>query len=233
MDANLQVQALVVALGAEIAHRLTHADRGCDGAVRRLECCHHGVANCLHDGAPFGRDDFQQQPEMLVDEIECNEVAYPLIELGRVLEIAEKEGKAQDLEALSDGQRVGLIDVAESLIGEQPLRGKYGLASLQEVFERLVRYPYGRQYSTVGAVLQGQTQRSRVQDHGIDWDLHLVEDHGQVLALAHLLAPDIQKLGSVRHWVEDDYPAFRQLQREDCPSPWRQLDPFECDLLQH
>ena len=33
MDADLQVQALVLALGAEIARRFAHADRGGNGAI--------------------------------------------------------------------------------------------------------------------------------------------------------------------------------------------------------
>jgi hypothetical protein len=43
-------------------------------AVRRLEGRHDGIADGLHHGAPFGRDDLPQQPEMLVDEIEGDEV---------------------------------------------------------------------------------------------------------------------------------------------------------------
>src|SRR6202040_645327 len=107
MDANLQAQALVLALGAEIAHRLAHADRGGDAAVRRLEGRHHGIANGLHNCTPFGGDDLLKQPEMLVDEIEGDEVANTFIKLGRAFEIAEQESKAQDLEALADGERVG------------------------------------------------------------------------------------------------------------------------------
>jgi hypothetical protein len=49
MDTDLQVQALMMALDAEIASRLAHADRGGDGAIRRLESRHHGIANGLHD----------------------------------------------------------------------------------------------------------------------------------------------------------------------------------------
>ena len=41
------------------------------------------------DGPPFGRDNLLQQPEMLVDEIEGDEVTDALIELSGVLEITE------------------------------------------------------------------------------------------------------------------------------------------------
>src|SRR4051812_8846733 len=105
----------MLALGAEIAHRLAHADRSGNGAVGRLEGRHYGVANGLHDRAPFGRDDLLQQAEMLVDEIEGGEVADALIEFGGVPEIAEQESQAQYLEVLADGERVGPVDVAEGL----------------------------------------------------------------------------------------------------------------------
>src|SRR5580692_13153597 len=113
MDAQLQAQALMLTLGAEIAHRFAHADRSGNGAVRRLEGRHHGIANGLHDRAPFGRDNLLQQPEMLVDEIEGGEVTNALIELGGAPEITEQESQTQDLEALADGERVGPVDVAE------------------------------------------------------------------------------------------------------------------------
>src|SRR5258705_9513745 len=168
MDANLQAQALMLTLGAKIAHRLTHADRSGTGAVRRLEGRHHGIANGLHDGSPLGRDNLLQQPEMLVDEIEGDEVTDALIELGGTPEITEQESQAQDLEALADGQRVGPVDVAEGLIGEETLCRKNGLASLQEVVQRLVRHPYSRQHATLGAVFQSQPQWPVPQGNGVN-----------------------------------------------------------------
>src|SRR3984957_13309807 len=154
MDANLQSQALVLALGAEIARRLAHANCGGDAAVRDFDGRHHGIANSLHDGTPFGGDDLLKQSEMFVDEIEGDEVADTFIKLSRVFEITERERKAQDLEALGDGERVGPVDIAEGRVGEEALRGEYGLASLQKIVQRLVCHPYGRQYSTVGTVQQ-------------------------------------------------------------------------------
>src|SRR6195256_230381 len=156
MDAHLQVQALMLTLGAKIAHRLAHADRGGNGAVRRLEGRHHGIANGLHDRPSFGGDNLLQQPEMLVDEIEGDEVTDALIELGGVLEITEQESQAQDLEALADGERFGPVDVAKGLIGEETSCSENGLASLHEVAQRLVLHPYSRQHATLGTVFQSQ-----------------------------------------------------------------------------
>src|SRR3984893_5765064 len=169
---------------------------------------------------------------MLVDEIEGDEVADAVIEPGGVLEIAEQESQAQDLEALADGERLGPVDVAKSLVGEETLCREYGLASLQQVVQRLVRQPYRRQHATLGAVFQSQPQWPGAQGNGVDRDLDLVEDHGQVLALARLLAADIQELGGMRHRVEHDQRARRQLQREDGPLSRRQVDAFERELRQ-
>src|SRR6202051_2540289 len=152
MDAHLQAQALVLTLGTKIAHRLAHADRSGNGAVRRLEGRHHRIANGFHDGPPFGRDNLLQQPEMLVDEIEGDEVTDALIERSGILEITEQERQAQDLKVLADGERFRPVDVAEGLIGEKTLCSENGLASPQEVVQHLVRYPYSRQHATRGAV---------------------------------------------------------------------------------
>src|SRR2546428_11077513 len=114
MDAHLQTQALMLTLGAKIAHRLAHADRRGNGAVGRLEGRHDGIANGLRDSPSFGRDDLLQQPEMLIDEVEGCEVTDALIELGGVLEIAEQKSQAEDLETLADGERVGPVDIAKS-----------------------------------------------------------------------------------------------------------------------
>src|SRR5258705_8138601 len=111
----------MLTLGAKIAHRLAHADRGGNGTAGGLEGRHHGIADGLHDGAPFGSNDLLQQPEMLIDEIEGDEVTDVLIERGGVLEVAEQERQAQDLDALADGERVGPVEIAESLVGEEAL----------------------------------------------------------------------------------------------------------------
>src|SRR6201998_3436647 len=230
MDAHLQSQALMLTLGAKIAHRLAHSDRRGNGAVRRLEGRHHGIANGFHDGSPFGRDNLLQQPEMLVDEIEGDEVTDALIERSGVLEIAEQEGQDQTLKALADGERFGPVDVAKGLVGEETLCGENGLASLQEVVQRLVRHPYRRQHPTLGAVFQSQAQWPRAQGNGVDWNLDLVEDDGQVLALARLLAADIKELGRMRHGIEHDKRALRQLHRKDGPFSRWQVNSFERDL---
>ena len=222
----------MLTLGAKIAHRLAHADRCRNGAVGRLEGRHHGIADGLHDRPSFGRDDLLQQPEMLVDEIESREITDAFIELGGILEIAEQESQAQDLEALADGERVGPVDIAKRLIGEQTRCRENRLASLQQVIQRRVRHPYRRQHAAVGAVVQGEAQRPGAQGNGVDGNLDLVEDHRQVLALAGLFAADLQELGRMRHGIEHDQRALRHLQGKDGPLACRQVDDFERDVVQ-
>src|SRR5262249_59462795 len=96
---------------------------------------------------------------MLVDEIEGDEVADPVIERGRAFEIAEQNSQAQDLEALADGECVGPVDVAEGLIAEEALRVENGFASLEELVQRLIHDPYRRQHATIAAVVQREAQR--------------------------------------------------------------------------
>src|SRR6516165_3769479 len=105
---------------------------------------------------------------MLVDEIEGDEVADPVIERGRAFEIAEQKSQAQDLEALAVGERVGSVDVAKGLIGEEALRVENGLAPLHEVVQRLICDPYSRQHATIGAIVQGQAQRPGAKSQRID-----------------------------------------------------------------
>src|SRR5438105_4793048 len=132
----------MLTLGAKIAHRLAHADRSGNGAVRGLEGRHHGIADGLHDRPPLGSDNLLQQPEMLVDEIEGDEVADAVIEPGGVFEITEQESQAQDLEALADGEGAGAVYVSAGRNGKETLGREIGLASLQQVVQRLVRHPY-------------------------------------------------------------------------------------------
>src|SRR5882672_5463161 len=109
--------------GADVRRQDRSSPRACGSqlqwrgpASRRSPSRHHQWSS---RPLPFGRDNLLQQPEMLVDEVEGCEVTDALIEFGGILEIAEQESQAQDLEALADGERVGPVDIAQSLVGEE------------------------------------------------------------------------------------------------------------------
>ena len=52
-------------------------------------------------------------------QIEGHQVADPLVELGGSAQIGEQEGQAGDLQSLVDIERVGPIDVAKRLVGQE------------------------------------------------------------------------------------------------------------------
>src|SRR5579859_5452860 len=121
VDADLQLQILAAAFGVQLFHRLAHAERGGDGMVGRMEGRHHRVANGLDHRAVPGGDNLVQHGKMRAHDVERGDVADPLIEHGRALEVGEKEGEAGNLEALLGVERVGAVKVAEGLVGQQPL----------------------------------------------------------------------------------------------------------------
>lgn len=57
-------------------------------------------------------------------QVEGREVADALVEFRRAAQVGEEESKAGDLQPLVHIERVGAVDVAESLVGEQPLGGE-------------------------------------------------------------------------------------------------------------
>ena len=138
----------------ELAHRVAHAQRRGDRAVGRRECRHHRIADGLDHGAGLGGDDLVQHAEMRPHQIEGDEIADPLVKLGRALEVGEQEGEAGDLEALIDVERVGAVDVAESLVGQQALGGEERLAPAEQIVQLVAGDPHARQHPRIGAVLE-------------------------------------------------------------------------------
>ena len=150
----------------EAAHGLAHPQRRGDRPVGRREGRHHRVADGLHDGAALQGDDLLEHAEVRPHQVEGRQVADAVVELGRALEVGEQEGEAGDLEALVDVQRVGAVDVAERLVGEQALGGQERPAPAEQLVERVARDPYRRQHPRVGAVLDREAQRPRAQRDG-------------------------------------------------------------------
>ena len=70
---------------------------------------------------------------MPLHQIEGDEIANPLVELGRAFEVGEQERQAGDLQPLVDVERVGAVDVAESLVGQEPLGGEEALAAAEQL----------------------------------------------------------------------------------------------------
>ena len=98
---------------------------------------------------------------MRAHQIERGEVADPLIQRGRALEIGEQECQRGDLEALVDVEIVGLEDVAEGLVAQHPLGGQERLALADQMMKRLGGNEDRRQRPHAGLVVERQPQRSR------------------------------------------------------------------------
>ena len=136
---------------------------------------HHGIADGLDHRAFLRGDDLQQRMEMRAHQIECGEIADPLVQGGRALQIGEQEGQRCDLEALIDAEIVGLEDVAEGLVGQHPLCRKKRLALAYQVMERLSRDKNRRQHPHASLIVERQPQRTWPhRDGGAGGRWHLV-----------------------------------------------------------
>ena len=131
----------------------------------------------------------------------------------------------------STSERVGAIDVAEGLVGQEPLGGQERPALAEQMVQLLAGDPHRRQRAHVGAVVERQPQRAGAQLGGAGRRMHLVEDHRQALPLAGRLALDVDEVRGVRHRLEHDDELRRQLQRHRGLFAGRQLDGIERDLL--
>src|SRR5207237_8888793 len=98
---------------------------------------------------------------MLANKVVRHEIANPLIERSRALEIGEQERKTCDLQPLIDIKRVGAKQVAESLIGEEALGRKERRAPAEQMVQLVTGNPKRREHTTVGAILDRQPQRPR------------------------------------------------------------------------
>src|ERR1700719_3454912 len=120
MDADLQQQVLTAAHVIEVAHGLPHAQCGGDRPVGGREGRHNGVADGLDDSTRLGGDDLVEYAEMVFDHVEGDQIADPLVKLGRAFEVGEQESQAGDLEPLLDVYRGGSVYVPEDLFGQHP-----------------------------------------------------------------------------------------------------------------
>ena len=136
--------------------------------LRPDECRHHGIADRLHHGALLRGDDLQQRMEVRAHQIEGGEVADPLVQRGRALEVGEQERQRRDLETLVDIEIVRLEHVAEGLVGQHPLGGEERLALAYQVMERFGGDEDRRQHPHAGLIVERQPQRPRTQRYGSD-----------------------------------------------------------------
>ena len=100
---------------------------------------------------------------MRTHQIECGEIADPLIQRRRALEVGEQEGLRRDLEPLIEVKIVGLEDVAEGLVRQHPFGGEERSAPAEQIVKRACRDEDGRQCPHAGLVVERNAQRARAQ----------------------------------------------------------------------
>ena len=169
--------------------------------------------------------------EMRAHQIEGGEIADPFIERGGAFQVGEQERQRGDLEALIDVEIIRLEDVAKSLVRQHPLGGQDRLALAEQLMERVVGDPDRGKHPVVGLVFERQPQRPGTHHGRAGRRVQLVEDDGELLALAGRLALDIQKMRRMRHRLEHDHELIGQLQRQHRLLARRQLDRLERDLI--
>ncbi len=104
---------------------------------------------------------------MRFHEVECRKVAYSFVKLSRTAEIGEEEGQTGDLQPLIHFYRVGAVDVAEGLVGEQALGSQERAAAAEQTMQGLVRYANRWQGADLGVVLHRNAHRTGPQLKGL------------------------------------------------------------------
>ena len=72
---------------------------------------------------------------MLAHEIIGHQIADPLVERSRAFQVREQERQTGDLEPLIYIEGVGPVDVAEGLIGQEPLSGQERAAAPEQMMQ--------------------------------------------------------------------------------------------------
>src|SRR4029077_20240514 len=121
-------------------------------------------------------DDFVENSEVRFHQVKGDQVPYPLVEFGGSFEIGKQERQAGDLETLVDIDRVGAVDIAKDLVGQQALCGQERFASAKQLVQLAPRDPQSRQDPRVGTVLQRQAQRTGMQLQGSSRHDHSIEN---------------------------------------------------------
>ena len=94
-----------------------------------------------------------QYAEMLAHEVVSDQIAYALVECRRALKIGEQESEACNLESLIGIERVGVIEIAKCLIGQQPFRGKERPAVAEKMMKCIAGDPQRGKHAPVCVVL--------------------------------------------------------------------------------
>ena len=144
-------------IACKAAHGFTHPQGRGEGAIRRWKGRHHGIADGFHYRAGLDSNDLVQRAEMGSHQIVSREIANPIIEFSRALEIGKQKGQARDLQSLVDIDRVGTIKISKCLIGQKTFSREKRAASAQQFMKLVAGDPNARQASGRRSDFRGES----------------------------------------------------------------------------
>src|ERR1700733_12168528 len=124
MHADFQDEIALRAVLIELIHGLAHIKRCPHRIGRRRKRRHHRVTDRLGDGAIVLNSGVEKMLEMPLHLNVGVEVADPLVERGRTLEVGEYEGNIVDRNTLRRADHLGAEEVAKGLCHQQSLAGQ-------------------------------------------------------------------------------------------------------------
>src|SRR4029077_10975089 len=174
---------------------------------------HHGVADRLDDRACLGGHDLVKHTKMLANEIIGDKVSDSVVELGRTFEIGEQERQAGQFQALIDVKRIGAVNVAEYLVGQQALGSEKRFSLAEHMMKRFTSDPNRWQDTQIGLIFEHKEQWPSTHFGCYGRPLHLVEDQRQILTFLRRLTFDIDEMRHVGDRLENDQEFGRHLKR--------------------
>ncbi|MCY1515787.1 hypothetical protein D9M68_503890 [compost metagenome] len=231
VDADFQQQILGAPVLVELSHRLAHAHGRRNRSVWRREGCHDRVADRLDHGARLGGNDLVDCAEMGLHQIEGCEIADPLVKFGGAAQIREEEGEAGDLQPLVYVDRVGAVDIAEGLVGKQPLGGEERTPAAEDIVQGVIGDTDRGQGAHIRMVFHLDAQRTRLHGQRLVVPVAAIEDERQRPPLLGRLALDVDELRGMGHRLEDDDEFRRHLQRDDRLFAGRQFERLDHEIV--
>jgi len=159
------------------------------------------------------RHDFVQDLEVSPHQIVGNQISNALVEFGGALEVGKQEGETRDLEALIYVKRIGAINIAECLVGQETFRRQERPTFAEEIVKLVAGHPDTGERGYYRSVLQRNLQRAWSHLNGLGRRVILGHDEGERLAFVRRLALHFNELRHVDDRIEHDHKCFGQLHR--------------------
>src|SRR5207248_11172697 len=117
----------------------------------------------------------------------------------------KQKGETRDLEALIYVKRIGAIDIAECLVGQETFRRQERATFAEEIVKLIAGHPDAGERGDIRAVLQRNLQRAWTHLNGPGRRVLPGHDEGERLAFARRLALHFNELRHVYDRIEHDH----------------------------